>query len=36
MVIGVAKDLAVKAAFAADPANENPERLLAVLNKEAK
>ena len=33
MVIGVAKDMAAKNAFAADPANENPERLLAVLNK---
>jgi mannose-6-phosphate isomerase-like protein (cupin superfamily) len=33
MIIGVAKDMAAKDAFAADPANENPERLLAVLNK---
>ena len=33
MIIGVAKDMAAKNAFAADPANENPERLLAVLNK---
>jgi mannose-6-phosphate isomerase-like protein (cupin superfamily) len=33
MIIGVAKDMTAKNAFAADPANENPERLLAVLNK---
>jgi mannose-6-phosphate isomerase-like protein (cupin superfamily) len=33
MIIGVAKDMAAKNAFAADLANENPERLLAVLNK---
>jgi mannose-6-phosphate isomerase-like protein (cupin superfamily) len=33
MIIGVAKDMAAKNAFAANPANENPERLLAVLNK---
>jgi mannose-6-phosphate isomerase-like protein (cupin superfamily) len=32
MIIGVAKDQKAKDAFAADPANENPERLLAVLN----
>jgi mannose-6-phosphate isomerase-like protein (cupin superfamily) len=36
MVIGVARDMAVKNAFAADPANENPERLLAVLDKPVK
>ena len=33
MIIGVAKDMAVKNDFAANPANENPEPLLAVLNK---
>ena len=33
MVIGVAKDQKTKDAFAANPANENPERLLAVLNR---
>jgi mannose-6-phosphate isomerase-like protein (cupin superfamily) len=33
MIIGVATDMAAKNAFAADGANENPERLLAVLNK---
>ncbi len=33
MIIGVAKDMAAKNAFAANPANENPEPLLAVLNK---
>ena len=33
MIIGVARDMAAKNAFAANPANENPERLLAVLNK---
>ncbi|MDB5734063.1 MAG: mannose-6-phosphate isomerase [Alphaproteobacteria bacterium] len=33
MIIGVAKDMAAKNAFAADAANETPERLLAVLNK---
>lgn len=31
MVIGVARDMKAKDAFAADPANENPEPLLAVL-----
>jgi mannose-6-phosphate isomerase-like protein (cupin superfamily) len=33
MIIGVAKDMAVKNAFAANPENENPERLFAVINK---
>jgi mannose-6-phosphate isomerase-like protein (cupin superfamily) len=33
MVIGVARDLKAKEAFAADPANENPEPLLAVINR---
>lgn len=33
MIIGVARDMAAKNAFAANPANENPERLLAVLNR---
>jgi mannose-6-phosphate isomerase-like protein (cupin superfamily) len=33
MIIGVAKDMAAKNDFAANPANENPEPLLAVLNK---
>ncbi|MCX7280209.1 MAG: cupin domain-containing protein, partial [Alphaproteobacteria bacterium] len=33
MVIGVAKDQKTKDAFAANPANENAEPLLAVLNK---
>ncbi len=33
MIIGVAKDMAAKNAFAANPANENPEPLLAVLNR---
>ncbi len=33
MIIGVAKDMAAKNEFAANPANENPEPLLAVLNK---
>jgi mannose-6-phosphate isomerase-like protein (cupin superfamily) len=33
MVIGVARDMKAKDAFAANPANENPEPLLAVLNK---
>jgi mannose-6-phosphate isomerase-like protein (cupin superfamily) len=33
MVIGVAKDQKTKDTFAANPANENPERLLAVLNR---
>jgi mannose-6-phosphate isomerase-like protein (cupin superfamily) len=33
MVIGVAKDQKTKDAFAANPENENPERLLAVLNR---
>jgi hypothetical protein len=32
MIIGVAKDMKIKEAFAANPDNENPERLLAVLN----
>jgi mannose-6-phosphate isomerase-like protein (cupin superfamily) len=33
MIIGVAKDMAAKNEFAANPANENSEPLLAVLNK---
>jgi mannose-6-phosphate isomerase-like protein (cupin superfamily) len=33
MIIGVAKDMAAKNVFAANPANENPEPLLAVLNR---
>ncbi len=33
MIIGVARDMAVKNAFAATAANENAEPLLAVLNK---
>jgi len=33
MIIGVAKDMAAKNAFAANPANESPEPLLAVINK---
>jgi mannose-6-phosphate isomerase-like protein (cupin superfamily) len=33
MIIGVAKDMAAKNAFAADPANERAEPLLAVLNR---
>ena len=33
MIIGVAKDMAVKDAFAANAANENPEPLLATINK---
>jgi quercetin dioxygenase-like cupin family protein len=33
MVIGVAKDMAAKNEFAANPDNENPERLFAVINK---
>jgi mannose-6-phosphate isomerase-like protein (cupin superfamily) len=33
MIIGVAKDMAAKNEFAANPANENPEPLLAVLNR---
>jgi mannose-6-phosphate isomerase-like protein (cupin superfamily) len=33
MVIGVARDMQAKNAFAANPANENAEPLLAVLNK---
>jgi mannose-6-phosphate isomerase-like protein (cupin superfamily) len=33
MIIGVAKDMAAKNAFAANPDNENPEHLLAVLNR---
>ena len=32
MIIGVAKDMAAKNAFAANPDNENPERLFAVIN----
>jgi hypothetical protein len=34
MIIGVAKDMAAKNAFAANPANENPEPLLATLNRQ--
>ncbi|HET7084738.1 MAG TPA: cupin domain-containing protein [Rhizomicrobium sp.] len=33
LVIGVAKDMAAKNAFAANAANENPEPLLAALNR---
>jgi mannose-6-phosphate isomerase-like protein (cupin superfamily) len=33
MVIGVAKDMKVKEAFAANPENENPERLFAAINR---
>jgi mannose-6-phosphate isomerase-like protein (cupin superfamily) len=33
LIIGVARDMAAKNAFAANPANETPEPLLAVLNK---
>jgi mannose-6-phosphate isomerase-like protein (cupin superfamily) len=33
MVVGVARDMKTKDAFAANPANENAEPLLAVLNK---
>jgi len=33
LVIGVARDMTAKNAFAADPANENAEPLLAVLNR---
>jgi len=33
MIIGVAKDMAAKSAFAADPVNENPDLLLARLNR---
>jgi mannose-6-phosphate isomerase-like protein (cupin superfamily) len=33
MIIGVAKDMAAKNAFAANAANENPEPLLATINK---
>ncbi|HKB95435.1 MAG TPA: cupin domain-containing protein [Rhizomicrobium sp.] len=33
MIIGVAKDMAAKNSFAANPANENAEPLLAVLNR---
>ena len=33
MVIGVARNMQAKNAFAANPANENAEPLLAVLNK---
>jgi len=33
MIIGVAKDMAAKNAFAAIPANENPDLLLARLNR---
>ncbi len=34
MVIGVARDMATKNAFAADPANENPERLFRQIRKQ--
>jgi len=34
MIIGVAKDMATKNAFAANPANENPEPLLSTLNRQ--
>jgi mannose-6-phosphate isomerase-like protein (cupin superfamily) len=34
MVIGVAKDMAAKNAFAANPDNETPERLLAQINRQ--
>ena len=34
MIIGVAKDMAAKNAFAANPANENPEPLLATINRQ--
>jgi hypothetical protein len=33
MIIGVARDMKAKDTFAANPANETPEPLLAVLNK---
>jgi len=33
MIIGVAKDMAAKNAFAANPANEAPEPLLATINR---
>ena len=33
MIIGVAKDMAAKDAFAANAANENPEPLLATINR---
>lgn len=33
MIIGVAKDMAAKNAFAANPDNENPERALAARNR---
>ncbi|HEY1877818.1 MAG TPA: cupin domain-containing protein [Rhizomicrobium sp.] len=33
MIIGVARNMAAKNAYAANPDNENPERLLAVINK---
>jgi len=33
MIIGVAKDMAAKNAFAADPVNENPDLLLTRLNR---
>ena len=33
MIIGVAKDMVAKNAFAANPANENPEPLLAAINR---
>jgi hypothetical protein len=33
MVIGVARDMAAKNAFAANPANENPEPLLTTINR---
>jgi len=34
MIIGVAKDMAAKNAFAANAANENPEPLLATINRQ--
>jgi mannose-6-phosphate isomerase-like protein (cupin superfamily) len=34
MAIGVAKDMATKNAFAANPDNENPERLFAQIKKQ--
>jgi mannose-6-phosphate isomerase-like protein (cupin superfamily) len=34
MIIGVAKDMAAKDAFAANPANENPDLLLGTLNRQ--
>ena len=33
MIIGVAKDMAAKDAFAANAANENPEPFLATINR---